>query len=306
MNLDTITDILQFEFGKLDAKFKTTSIVHLKELEQEILEWITNAFITPNFFQQNYGDFSFQPPASLADARSIIVIGVQQRMFPVEFFYQGKHYHTVLGSNYVYSKIRRSCQELLSRVLGNIGKTVAHATLPLKLLAVRSGLAQYGRNNISYIEGMGSFIRLEAYYTDFEFPTDDWHEKQLMDACTGCMVCSHACPTQCIPKDRILIHADRCLTHLNENKGEFPDWVRKQSHNAIVGCMRCQIVCPQNKEFRQLNAQSVVFTEEETTMMLQNIPQEDIPQTLTEKLLRFDIDEYYPLLGRNLSVLINK
>lgn len=305
-NLDTITDVLQSGFEKLQAKFKTTSLVHLPELQQEILEWKANGFITPSFFQQNYGEFSFHPPATLPDAQSIIIIGVHQPMFPVEFFYQGKQYHSILGSNYVYSQIRLHCQELLSRVLATKGKTVAHATLPLKLLAVRSGLAQYGKNNISYIEGMGSFIRLEAYYTDYEFPVDDWHEKQLMKSCSNCSLCYHACPTHCIPKERILIHADRCLTHLNENKGEFPGWVNKHSHNALVGCMRCQLACPQNKEYRQMNAQSLVFTEEETATMLQNMPWEQVPKSLSEKLLSFDIDEYYPLLGRNLSVLINK
>ena len=70
--------------------------------------------------------------------------------------------------------------------------------------------------------------------------------------------------------------------------------------------MRCQIVCPQNKKFHQKNTQSINFTEEETTIMLQNTPREHIPKTLAEKLIQFDIDEYYPLLGRNRSALMNK
>jgi epoxyqueuosine reductase len=36
----------------------------------------------------------------------------------------------------------------------------------LKRLAVRSGLARYGRNNVTYVEGMGSFLELSASLTD--------------------------------------------------------------------------------------------------------------------------------------------
>ena len=42
----------------------------------------------------------------------------------------------------------------------------------MKLAAVRSGLAQYGRNNICYVEGMGSFFSFHAYLTDRVFEED--------------------------------------------------------------------------------------------------------------------------------------
>ena len=304
--MKTVTDMLHSEFGKLHAKFRTISIIHLKELQTEINEWKQNGLITQRFFKQNYSEFSFQPPVTLPNACSIIIIGVHQKMFPVEFFYKGKQFQAILGSNYKYSEIRATCKKILSQILGKNGYSTDRAILPLKLLAVRSGLAKYGKNNICYINGMGSFTRLEAFYTDYAFLIDDWHEKQLMKSCTTCSLCQYACPTSCIPKGRMLIHVDRCLAHFNENKGDFPSWVRNQSHNSLVGCMRCQIVCPQNKKFRQMNAQSINFTEEETNIMLHNTPRERIPKTLAEKLIRFDIDEYYPLLGRNLSALMNE
>ena len=37
--------------------------------------------------------------------------------------------------------------------------------LHVKLLAVRSGLGKYGRNNICYIDDWGSMINLFAYFT---------------------------------------------------------------------------------------------------------------------------------------------
>ena len=304
--MKTITAVLQSEFGKLHAKFRIVSISHLKDLRTEINEWKRNGLITKKFFKQNYSQFSFIPPKTLPNACSIIILGIPQKITPVEFCYNGKRYLTVLPPYYVHSKIRTTCKEILSQILGKKGFLVDRAILPLKLLAAKSGLAKYGKNNICYVEGMGSLTLLEAFYTDYGFLTDDWHEKQIMNACTTCSLCQHACPTHCIPQERVLIHADRCLTNLNENKGDFPSWVRKQSHNALVGCMRCQIVCPQNKKFLQFNRQPINFTEEETSSILQKTPLERIPKALAKKLIRFNLDEYYPVLGRNLCVLINK
>jgi len=304
--MKTVTDMLHFEFGELHAKFRTVSIIHLKELQEEINEWKRNGLITEKFFKQNYGEFTFQPPPTLHNACSIIVIGIPQKITPVEFFHKGKRYRTVIPPTYVYSEVRTVCKEILSRILQKKGYSVDRAILPLKLLAVKSGLAQYGKNNICYVDGMGSFTRLDAFYTDFEFPTDDWHEKEIMESCTTCSLCQNACPTQCIPKERFLIHADRCLTYLNENIGDFPTWVTLQSHNALVGCMHCQMVCPQNKKFLQLNDRTINFSEEETSIILQKTPRENVSPTLMKKLAGLNIDEYYSLLGRNLTVLMNK
>ena len=304
--MKTITDALQSEFGKLHAKFRTVSIIHLEDLRREINEWKRNGLITEKFFKENYGLFSFKPPVTLPNASSIVIIGVPQKIIHVNFFYNGKLHQTILPPTYVYSEIRTTCKEILSRILGNEGYFVDRAILPMKLLAVKSGLAKYGKNNICYVDSMGSLTRLEAFYTNYEFLPDNWHEKQIMKLCTTCSLCQNACPTSCIPKERVLIYADRCLTYLNENKGDFPSWVSNQSHNALVGCMCCQIVCPMNKKFLQIDKQTVDFTEEETLIILQKTPRELIPKSLTEKLIRFNIDEYYTLLERNLSVLLNK
>jgi epoxyqueuosine reductase len=304
--LKSITNEIHSEFRKLQAKFRTVSIIHLKDLQTEINQWKRDKLITKKFFKQNYSQFSFKPPKPLPNARSIIVIGVPQKIIPVNFFNKGKRYQTVLPPTYVYSEVRTICKEILSRILENKGYFVDRAILPLKLLAVKSGLAKYGKNNICYVDGMGSFTRLEAFYTDYEFLPDDWHEKQIMKLCTTCSLCQNACPTHCIPKDRILIHADHCLTYLNENKGNFPSWVPVRSHNALIGCMRCQMVCPQNKKIIQYDKQTIDFSEAETSIILHKTPQEHLSKALAKKLIRFDLDEDYTLLGRNLSVLINK
>jgi epoxyqueuosine reductase len=304
--MKTVTDMLQSEFEKLHAKFRTVSIIHLKDLEAEITGWKQNGLITEKFYTQNYGDFLFQSPLTPSNTRSIVIIGVPQKFFPVTFIHKKKQYHTVIPPTYVYSKIRTSCKEILTNVLEKKGYSVEPAILPLKLLAVKSGLGKYGTNNICYVNGMGSFTRLQGFYTNYEFSTDDWQEKEVMESCQHCSLCQNACPTHCIPKNRFLIHADRCLTHLNENEGDFPSWVPTQSHNALVGCMHCQMICPQNTKYLQTHEQTINFTEEETSIILRKTPREQIPKTLAKKLIDFNMNEYYSLLGRNLIALINK
>jgi len=304
--MSSVIDILQSEFGKLHAHFKTLSIIHLKDLQRELNAWQHDGLITKNFYEQNYGQFVFHPPETLQNARSIVIVGIPQKITNIEFFYKGKQYQIIIPPTYIYSEIRTVCKEILSRILEKKGYSIERAILPMKLLAVKSGLGKYGRNNLCYVDGMGSYTRLEAFYTDYEFPTDDWQEKEIMKSCTNCSLCRQACPTHCIPQDRILIHAEHCLTHLNENEGDFPPWLPLQSHNALVGCMHCQIACPQNKFFLKINKKAINFTEEEILFILQKTPREHIPKTLAKKLIDLDFDEYYPLLERNLRALMNK
>jgi len=300
----TITRELQSEFKKLSAKFKTVSVTHVKDLEHELIAWQTKGLIKRKFYEQNYGSFLFYPPDRLRNARSIIIIAIPQKIRLVKFVHQGTQYQTVYPPTYHYSQIRFRCNDIISSVLGKKGYSVDRAILPMKLLAIRSGLGKYGKNNLCYVEGMGSFTRLEAFYTDYEFPTDDWCEKQLLDSCKTCNLCKNACLIHAIPDKRILIHADHCLTYLNENKGDFPAWVPKQSHNALVGCMQCQNVCPQNKKYLTPDQHLIEFTDEEISTILRKTPRKDIPQALATKLLDLDLDEYYPLLERNLSALM--
>jgi epoxyqueuosine reductase len=306
VQMETITDMLQSEFVTLHAKFKTVSIIHLKDLQTELTAWQRDGLITKIFFEQNYSQFVFHHPETLQNAHSILIIGIPQKITPVEFFYNGKRYQTILPPTYIFSEIRAACKEILSKVLGKNGHSVDRAILPLKLLAVKSGLGKYGKNNLCYVEGMGSFTRLEAFYTDYEFHIDDWSEKKIMDSCKNCSLCQNICPTHCIPSERILIHADQCLTYFNENEGDFPSWVPAQSHNAIIGCLHCQNICPQNKKYLEFTRKTLTFTEEETSVILRKTPREHIPQTLAKKLVDFNLNEDYPQLQRNLTVLMKE
>ena len=70
--------------------------------------------------------------------------------------------------------------------------------------------------------------------------------------------------------------------------------------------MVCQKVCPANKNFRKGVVEGPVFSETETTAVLQGNSSKQFPQGAVEKLERLDLIGYAKVLGRNLDVLIRK
>jgi epoxyqueuosine reductase len=125
-----------------------------------------------------------------------------------------------------------------------------------------------------------------------------------MKACETCLKCLENCPTQCISTDRFLIHAENCLTWLNENEGDFPDWVKPDWHNALIGCMRCQLICPVNKTQIKNVAEGPAFSEKETGLLLQKVPFDKLAEETREKLISISANDWYEVLTRNLSVLM--
>jgi epoxyqueuosine reductase QueG len=107
------------------------------------------------------------------------------------------------------------------------------ARVPLKLLAARSGLGLYGRNNLIFVDGMGSYNLLYAFLTDYQFPEDNWTNLSVLDRCHRCDHCDRICPTVCISRSNFGINIDKCITLYNENPGEFPNWILKSYHHAL-------------------------------------------------------------------------
>jgi ferredoxin len=82
--------------------------------------------------------------------------------------------------------------------------------LPLKRIAVQSGLAEYGRNNITYVSGMGSRLQLESFLTDMPCEATDWREPVTASMCENCTLCLDNCPTGAQRKDRFLLDSLKC------------------------------------------------------------------------------------------------
>jgi epoxyqueuosine reductase len=223
------------------------------------------------------------------------------------FIWKGKTQSFILPPTYTaYDEKRIHVEHAIAEEMGKDGYKTATAMLPLKLLAVRSSLAEYGRNNITYASGMGSFMRLTAIYSNKPCEKDLWQKAQVMKRCEKCDLCSKACPTGAIAPDRFLLRAEKCLTYHNEKKGNvpFPEWIKPSWHNCIIGCIRCQAACPENKQFLHWVGETAEFNETETKLLLKGVPIEQIAPSTLEKMKLLSLTDYFDMLPRNLSALL--
>jgi epoxyqueuosine reductase len=196
----------------------------------------------------------------------------------------------------------------VAEILSEKEHRLARTALPLKLLAAQSGLGQYGRNNVCYVSGMGSFLQLVAMYSDMPCEEDAWQEATMMKSCQECDLCRLACPTGAIPSDRFLLRAERCVSYHNEKKTDvpFPNWLDSTWHNCVVGCMRCQNACPENRQFTQWIGEEEKFSEEETSLLLEGVTRDKLPIETLRKLERLSLTDYLDSLPRNLSVFFKQ
>jgi epoxyqueuosine reductase len=295
---------LDSKLGKMGYLSRTVSIQHVPDLRRGIEGSNIRSLLNKELYKEYLACLSFKPRGTLPDAKSVIVVAASQPQIRLVFTYHGRPHQVIIPPTY-RRETDKGVEQALSSILDVPKDRLKRAALPLKLLAVRSGLGDYGRNNICYVPGMGSFHRLVAYYTDLTSSEETWREPQMMERCQSCQACIHSCPTSAITGDRFLIHAERCITFHNERVNEFPAWIDSSWHNCLVGCLSCQKVCPENHAFLEQIEDGGVFSEQETNLMLNLTQPSRLPSETAKKLERVDMLEYRNVLGRNLRALFN-
>jgi epoxyqueuosine reductase len=283
-------------------------IAHLCDLEGAIRIRYDQGLLDQELYQAYLTAFTFRPPESMPGARSLIVVTVPQPQFRLSFTWGGEPFSATVPPTYLFNRETEShVGDLLARSLEPAGYHLAAATLPEKLLAVSSGLAAFGKNNISYVPGMGSFHRPTAFYSDLPCPEDPWRAPAMMDRCQKCTACLRACPSGAIVADRFLIHAERCITFHNEKPRDipFPAWLDPAWHSCLVGCLRCQRICPENRDVLGWIEDGPSFSEQETWLFVEGVPLEQLPGATVEKLRQGDLVGLCELFPRNLSVFLS-
>jgi epoxyqueuosine reductase len=278
-------------------------VEHVAQLKREIEERLSQKEIDAGLYERYLTYFKFDVAASLPRIRSIIITAAPQPQRKLTFHFKGQTYVVIIPPTY-YADTDDQIRNILENIPNANGYELHRAALPLKLLAVRSGMAKYGKNNIAYVEGLGSFMRLKAFLSDMPIGKSDWLEPQVMKECDRCKACLNECPTRAIVPDRFLVHAERCITFLNEGTEEFPEWLDPSWHNSLVGCMKCQIVCPVNKRYIKWVEEGEDFTEAETEIILSGVPLDHVPPETAHKLTRSYMAEYLDVLPRNLRALL--
>lgn len=295
------------ELAKKGYRCRLVSGGRVEELRQHIENMHTRHRLSGSFYAYLKERFDFAIPEGFNSGASILITAAESPRLRVFFNYRGQR--TPLFIPPTYAEIANSPERIINLVR-EIPKMrdcrMETARLPEKLLAVKCGLGVYGRNNICYVPGLGSFAGLDAFYIDVPCQEEQWQEIKIMDACQNCAVCAYSCPTGAIDQERLLIDAERCLTYYNEDAAVFPDWLDPAWHNSIIGCRICQEACPENKKYLERIIDMAEFSEQETQLLLDNPPLERIPDATKEKMQRLNMLIYYDCLARNLQVLLEK
>lgn len=307
--MNTMSTIIDGLYTHLQTRGYQARVVpshHLRDLQQEIEGRHSQGTLDETLYQEYLTSFVFEPPASLPQAASIIVVAAPRPQTRVTFFWNGTHWPLTLPPTYAgYDEVPRQVQGSLEEWLAPHGYRVAKIHVPLKLLAVRSGLGMYGRNNICYVQGMGSFLQLVAFLSDLPCPEDNWGDLRMLPRCEKCEACIRHCPTQAITRSRFVFHGERCLVFHNERAGQipFPDWIDPTAHHCLVGCMICQRVCPEDRAFWDWS-EAEEFSHDETARLLAGVPLDQHDPATVHKLERLGLIDMLDILPRNLGATL--
>lgn len=293
-------------FEKAGFKTKVISLFLVDEAVREMIALFHSEKLE-SAFAQKYRHKS-RPDWGLAypDARTVILLAVPAPMLLLRFSFEGAAHEMIVPPGYAHSDLDKKVEHVTKAAFAGMGCSARSLTgVPMKLLAVRSGLCLYGRNNITYCEGLGSFVELYGIVTDLDLPVSAPRRDTVrMLACKNCEACTNACPTGCIDPFSPIIHADRCLTYMNENRNDFPSWLDSSAHHTIVGCMKCQWACPKNRGRLSVLPVENAFDEEDIRAVLAGGEFAGLPAKTQKGLRAYNLDEYWPQLSRNLRAML--
>jgi epoxyqueuosine reductase len=254
---------------------------------------------------ENRRDFSYRA------FKSVIVLALPRSAHIVSFEMSNGPFEVLFPPTYVkYDDIFKIYFTDFTNYFGNKLGEAQLVKVPLKTLAVKMGLAVYGRNNITYIEKFGSYHQLTAFTTAKELkPYNGFNNdeiKQLLQ-CEDCSICTTLCPTKAIDKERFLLRAERCLTFFNEREGKLPADVRLPSNlqPCFVGWMVCQEFCPVNIGLLQIEPTGISFSRKETQDILNGDNDIEVRKGIRKKLEELGILDYESILGRKLRFALS-
>jgi len=263
----------------------------------------------PAFFEENLDIFEYPGERRSRVSRSVLVVAVPAPVHILTFQVRGETVETILPPTYVRYRplFEQVKSEIRNEVLGE-KDSIELLTVPLKSLAVVSGMAVYGRNNITYIPGFGSYHQLAAYALDIPVEAEIHPDalERMLDLCRSCTACLKGCPTGAIAEDRFLLHAEHCYTLHSESLRPFPEGMNPPSPDCLIGCLKCQTVCPANKGRLKRGPAPVSFTAEETTALVAEgeIGGAPLNERIGAKFKTLGVSEGIPLFRRNLRRLL--
>jgi epoxyqueuosine reductase len=280
------------------------------QADKELSERKKAGMFDEQFFQSALDWFKYPEAISFPEAKSVIVLAISRPAHEVIFHYQQRRLAAILPPTYLgYRPFFATIRQELLDFLPKGSHQIEILKAPLKTVAVLLGLAKYGRNNITYVAGLGSYFQLVGLLTDIELKAKNDGQRaeleQLAD-CRDCEICLRACPTGAIGRDRFLLRAEKCLTYHSEKAGFLPTSFVRQKFPSLYGCLQCQLPCPQNKIPLPVEPAGIEFSADETERILRGEEHlaDGIGQSISAKIDTLALSDSPALLRRNLRAII--
>ena len=108
-----------------------------------------------------------------------------------------------------------------------------------RAVAVRAGVAWWGKSTMALTPGLGPWFLIGNVVTDAVLPTTP----PMTRTCGTCSACIPACPTGAIVAPGVL-DARRCLAAIFQSRGSIPRALREAAGGRIYGCDDCLTACP--------------------------------------------------------------
>lgn len=283
------------------AKLAAVPYARMQTLKQDIEAFARDTelngfqkYILEGIYRYEF-DVDFEP-------KSVIVMAIPHPFcVDLTLEYGGKRY----PARQIISAKGDDFGRYIADAIKEAGYSCGDATsAPLKRLAVCSGLAEYGRTNITYVEGMGSTYGINAFVTDIPCE-DNWREMKVAEMCEGCGACVAACPTHAIREDAFLLDNINCLSCINEFEGdEFPDWIPAEAHHSLYDCLLCQEACPMNADAVNAPREQYTICEADVQALLDGKSEDALTPEFREMAKRMDLFRWSAGLPRNIRALL--
>jgi epoxyqueuosine reductase len=298
--MSTFTEIAEHD-GKI---LRVVPVERLEDLRRDIEQLRRDTGL--NKFQNMItGTYTFNVPELPFTVRSIIVAAIPHFSYADAVFHlNGKEYKVY--SAFVKMYDTSDMDIYIDSVLAELGRHSVVVPMmpgfPQRLLGAKCGLAVYGRNNITYIDGLGSYFGYATYYSDVLPDCEVWHDTTpVAKTCETCGACIKNCKTGAITRDRFLIDTDKCYSGMSTRPGDFPP-VPNCAHHSIVRCMKCQYGCPMNAQANLRTYPAVSFDEAETAHILSGVGYDNVSVSLRERAVIFGFDKFNAVVPRNLKI----
>jgi epoxyqueuosine reductase len=108
-----------------------------------------------------------------------------------------------------------------------------------RAVAVRSGVAWWGKSTMVLAPGLGPWFLIGSVVTDAPIEPTSPMER----TCGTCIECMPACPTGAIIAAGVL-DARRCLAAVFQARGPIPIELRAPAGDRVYGCDACLVACP--------------------------------------------------------------